>query len=155
MNELILSKLEVEKLECAEVARTGVQTIGDAAATISDNVSYVNLNADATASRIITMPSAIKGRNFRVFYSVEQATNDRVFTCAGTDTFEGNIFTSVQGDGAGDGDVVAIANTIVAITVVDDTNIGSYIDFFCMADGRWSVTGHLVVDVVGSVPTVA
>ncbi len=56
---------------------------------------------------------------------------------------------------AGDGDVVAIANTTVAITVVDDTNIGSYIDFFCMADGRWSVVGHLVVDAVGSVPTLA
>ena len=155
MNELILSKLEVAKLEVAELARTGVQTLGDALGTISDNVSYVNFNADATGSRVITMPSAIAGRNFKAFWSVEQATSDRVFTCAGTDTFEGTIFCSVAADGAGDGDEASIANTIVAITVVDDINIGSSIDFFCMANGRWSVVGHLVYDAVGSIPTLA
>jgi len=155
MNELILSKLEVEKVEVAELVLSGVQTLGDALGTISDNVSYVNFNADATGSRVITMPAAIKGRSFRAFWSVEQATSDRVFTRAGSDTFEGNIFTTVEGNAAGDGDVVAIANTIVAITVVDDVNIGSYIDFFCMADGRWSVVGHLVLSAVGVVPTLA
>ena len=155
MNELILSKLEVEKVEVAELARTGVQNIADALATISDNVSYVNFTADATGSRVITMPAALRGRNFKCFWSVEQATSDRVFTCAGTDTFEGTIFCSVAADGAGDGDEASIANTIVAITCVDDINIGSSIDFFCMADGRWSVVGHLVYDAVGSIPTLA
>jgi hypothetical protein len=155
MNDLILSKLEVEKLEVAEVARTGVQTLGDEAATISDNVSYVNFNADVSEARIITMPAALRGRNFRCFFSVEQGTDSRVFTRAGSDTFEGNIFTSQEGNNAGDGDVVAIANTTVTITTLGDTNIGSYIDFFCMADGRWSVTGHLVLDAVGKVPTLA
>lgn len=155
MNEIILKKVTSEKVDVAELVRTGVQEIGDAAATISDNVSYVNFNANASASRVITMPSALKGRNFRAFWSVEQAGNDRVFTRAGSDTFEGNIFTSVEGNAAGDGDVVAIANTTVAITVVDDVNIGSYIDFQCLSNGRWSVVGHLVVDAVGSVPTLA
>ena len=127
----------------------------DEAFTISDDVTLLDLGVDASSSRVVTMPAAIVGRNVRVIWSVEQASNNRVFTCAGSDTFAGNIFTSVQGNAAGDGDVVAIANTTVAITVVDDTNIGSYIDFQCAADGTWLVTGHLVVDAVGSVPTLA
>jgi len=136
-----------------QIKELAVQDAGNAAVTVSDTTRYLNCNADATASRIVTMPAATRGSAFRAFWSVEQATNNRVFTCAGSDTFEGNIFTSVEGNVAGDGDVVAIANTTVAITVVDDTNIGSYIDFFCMNDGRWSVVGHLVVNLVGSVPT--
>ena len=127
----------------------------DEAFTISDDVTLLDLGVDASSSRVVTMPAAIVGRNVRVIWSVEQASNNRVFTCAGSDTFAGNIFTSVQGNAAGDGDVVAIANTTVAITVVDDTNIGSYIDFQCAADGTWLVIGHLVVDAVGSVPTLA
>jgi len=55
----------------------------------------------------------------------------------------------------GDGDVVAIANTTVAITFVDDVNIGSYVDFQCAADGTWLVSGHLVIDGVANVPTLA
>ena len=138
-----------------QIKELAVQDAGDAAVTVSDTTRYLNCNADASSSRIVTMPAATRGSAFRAFWSVEQATSDRVFTCAGSDTFEGNIFTSVEGNGAGDGDVVAIANTTVTITVVDDTNIGSYIDFFCMNDGRWSVVGHLVVNLVGSVPTLA
>ena len=102
-----------------------------------------------------TMPAALAGRRFKAIWQVEQATNDRVFTAAGSDTFAGNIFTSVAGDSAGDGDVVAIANTTVTITCVDDVNIGSYLDFFCASDGLWLVTGHLVLDDVANVPTLA
>ena len=127
----------------------------DEAFTIGDDITLVELAVDATSSRVVTMPAAKVGRNVRVIWSVEQASNDRVFTRAGSDTFAGNIFTSVAGDSGGDGDVVAVANTTVAITVQDDTNIGSYIDFQCAADGMWLVTGHLVLDNVANVPTVA
>ena len=59
------------------------------------------------------------------------------------------------GNAAGDGDVVAVANTTVAITCVDDINIGSYLDFHCAVDAAWIVSGELIVDAVGSVPTLA
>tara|TARA_B100000287_G_scaffold424445_1_gene469091 strand:- start:565 stop:1041 length:477 start_codon:yes stop_codon:yes gene_type:complete len=121
--------------------------------TVSRDTSFVALAADG--GKTVTMPAAIKGRKLRFFWEVEQATNDLVATCQGSDVFAGNIFTSVEGNGAGDGDVVAIANTTVAITFVDDVNIGSYVDFQCAADGTWLVSGHLVVDAVGSVPTLA
>ena len=56
---------------------------------------------------------------------------------------------------AGDGDVVAVALSSTAITFVDDVNIGSEADLYCGADGQWLISAHLVVDAVGSVPTVA
>jgi len=121
--------------------------------TVSRDTSFVALAADG--GKTVTMPAAIKGRKLRFFWEVEQATNDLVATCQGSDVFAGNIFTSVQGNGAGDGDVVAIANTTVAITFVDDVNIGSYVDFQCAADGTWLVSGHLVIDGVANVPTLA
>ena len=127
----------------------------DEAFTIGDDIALLDLAVDAASSRVVTMPAAKVGRNVRVIWSVEQASSDRVFTAAGSDTFAGNIFTVQEGNAAGDGDVVAIANTTVAITCVDDVNIGSYIDFQCAANGTWLVTGHLVVDAVGSVPTLA
>ena len=101
------------------------------------------------------MPKAIVGRYFRVIWEVEQATSDRVFTCAGTDVVGGNITTKEQGDNDGDGDVVAVVITTVAITCVDDVNIGSYLDFNCAVDGAWLVTGELILDGVGLVPTLA
>ena len=155
MNDLILSKLEVEKVEVAELSLTGVQNIADAAATISDNVSYVNFTADVSTARIITMPSAVAGRNFRCFWSVEQDTDSRVFTRAGSDTFAGMITSYVAASGDGAVDNLSIANTTVTITTLGDTNIGSHIDFFCMADGTWSVGGHLCLDAVGKIPTLA
>ena len=167
MNELILSKLEVEKVEVAELSLTGVQNIADAAATISDNVSYVNFTADVSEARVITMPSAVAGRNFRCFWSVEQDTDSRVFTTveqdtdsrvftrAGSDTFAGMITSYVAASGDGAVDNLSIANTTVTITTLGDTNIGSHIDFFCMADGTWSVGGHLCLDAVGKIPTLA
>tara|TARA_Y100000356_G_scaffold111019_1_gene98114 strand:- start:300 stop:776 length:477 start_codon:yes stop_codon:yes gene_type:complete len=121
--------------------------------TVSRDTSFVALAADG--GKTVTMPAAIKGRKLRFFWEVEQATNDLVATCQGSDVFAGNIFTSVEGNGAGDGDVVAIANTTVAITFVDDVNIGSYVDFQCAADGTWLVSGHLVIDGVANVPTLA
>ena len=120
--------------------------------TVSRDTSFVALAADG--GKTVTMPAAIKGRKLRFFWEVEQATNDLVATCQGSDVFAGNIFTSVQGNGAGDGDVVAVANTTVAITFVD-VNIGSYVDFQCAADGTWLVSGHLVIDGVANVPTLA
>ena len=121
--------------------------------TVSRDTSFVALAVDG--GKTVTMPAAIKGRKLRFFWEVEQATNDLVATCQGSDVFAGNIFTSVEGNGAGDGDVVAIANTTVAITFVDDVNIGSYVDFQCAADGTWLVSGHLVIDGVANVPTLA
>jgi len=135
---------------------SGIQRVTvDAATTIIGTDTLVDFAVDAGGSRVVTMPSAVAGRRIRCIWSVEQATSDRVFTCAGSDTFYGNITTKVEGNAAGDGDVVAVAGTTVAITCVDDVNIGSYLDFNCAVDGAWLVTGELVVDVVGSVPTLA
>jgi len=134
----------------------GVQRdASDAAFTIKEDISLLILASNVTGSRIVTMPTAKKGRYFKVIWEVEQAGNDRVFTCAGSDSVGGNITTKVQGNAAGDGDVVAVALSTVAITVVDDVNIGSYLEFYCGVDGQWLVTGELVVDAVGSVPTLA
>ena len=121
--------------------------------TIGAHIGLVDLSVDGAYT--LNMPKAVAGRHIKVFWSVEQATGDRVFTRAGSDTFAGNIFTTVAGNAAGDGDVVAIANTTVTITTVDDVNIGSYLDFHCSSDGTWLTSGHLVVDAVGNVPTLA
>ena len=130
------------------------QTVSTAAEmTIGAEVTLVDLAVDGAFT--INMPPAKSGRNIRVFWSVEQATSDRVFTRAGSDTFAGNIFTVQAGNAAGDGDVVAVANTTVTITTVDDVNIGSYMDFVCVTDGTWLTSGHLVLDAVGNVPTLA
>ena len=139
------------------VIKTGIQRIGDTATAILNTTDLVDFSANVAvgASRIITMPRAQAGRHIRVAWSVEQEGGDRVFTRAGTDTFTGNITTKVQGNAAGDGDVVVIVNTTVAITAIDDINLGSYLDFHCFLDGTWFVTGELIVDDVGSVPTLA
>jgi hypothetical protein len=121
--------------------------------TINDDTTFVALALDG--AKTVTFPPAKLGRKIRLFWEVEQATDNLVVTAAGSDVFAGNIFTSVQGNGAGDGDVVPVANTTVEITFVDDVNIGSYADFQCAADGTWLVSGHLVVDAVGNVPTLA
>lgn len=138
-----------------QMKETEVQAIGNAADTIEDDTAYVNLNADVSEARVITMPAAIKGKNFRVFFSVEQDTDSRVFTRAGSDTFDGMIVSYVQASGDGAVDALEIPNTTVTITTLGDTNLGSYIDFFCMADGRWSVVGHLIISAVGKIPTLA
>ena len=123
------------------------------AVTIADDTAVFAMTVDGAMTP--TMPAAEVGRHVKAIWVVEQATDNRVFTAAGSDTFAGNIFTSVAGDSAGDGDVVAIANTTVTITCVDDVNIGSYLDFYCFETGTWFVTGHLVLDAVGNVPTLA
>ena len=133
---------------------TGYEALGNAAVTIASTTTIAVCTADASVSRIITMPSAVAGATLRVIWQVEQATNDRVFTRAGSDDIVGAIFTSKQGDSAGDGDVVAVTDGTTAITVVDDVNPGSYLDFHCAVAGQWIVTGQLVIDVVGSVPTI-
>ena len=138
------------------LARHGVQRLTvDEAATINDKVNYVDCAVDAASSRVITMPSAKVGKFIRVCWTVEQATSDRVFTAAGSDDFVGNIVTKVAGNAAGDGDNVSVTDGTVAITVVDDVNIGSYLDFHCMLDGQWFVTGQLELDAVANVPTIA
>ena len=131
-----------------------VQTVAaTGAVTVADDTAVLAMTVDGAMTP--TMPAALVGRHVKAIWVVEQATDNRVFTAAGTDTFAGNIFTSVEGNAAGDGDVVAVANTTVTITCVDDVNIGSYLDFYCYTDGVWFVTGHLVVDAVGNVPTLA
>ena len=121
--------------------------------TINDDTTFVALAVDG--GKTVTFPPAKLGRKIRLFWEVEQATNDLVVTAAGSDVFAGNIFSVHEGNAAGDGDVVAIANTTVAITFIDDINIGSYVDFQCAADGTWLVSGHVVIDALGSVPTLA
>ena len=141
----------------AEVSfKHGIQrSTADAAITVGASTTLLVLAADTTSSRIVTMPSASAGRYFRVIWEVEQATSDRVFTCAGSDVVGGNITTKVEGNAAGDGDTVAVAITTVAITCVDDVNIGSYLEFHCGVTGTWLVTGELIVSGVGIVPTLA
>ena len=135
---------------------TGIQRItADAATPVLAATSLVDFAVNAASSRVVTMPAATAGRHVRFMWTVEQAGSDRVFTRAGSDTFVGNITTKVAGNAAGDGDVVAVANTTVAITAVDDINIGSYLDFHCAVDAAWIVSGELIVDAVGSVPTLA
>lgn len=131
------------------------QTMADAAGTVNENTQFLTFSADATGSRVITMPRAVPGRFFKAIWIVEQATSDRVFTCAGGDDFIGQIQCSVQGDDGGDGDVLSVTDGSVAITCVDDVNIGSYIDFYCGVEGQWIVMGHLTYDAVGAIPTIA
>ena len=135
---------------------TGIQRItSDAATEVLAATSLVDFAVNAASSRVVTMPAATAGRHFRVLWTVEQAGDNRVFTRAGSDTFVGNISTKVEGNGAGDGDAVAVTAATAANTVVDDVNIGSYLDFHCAVDGVWIVSGELIVDAVGSVPTIA
>ena len=135
---------------------TGIQRITvDAATEILAATSLVDFAVNAASSRVVTMPAATAGRHIRVLWTVEQAGSDRVFTKAGSDSFVGNISTKVAGNAAGDGDVVSVTAATAAITVVDDVNIGSYLDFHCAVDAVWIVSGELIVDAVGSVPTLA
>ena len=135
----------------------GIQRITTSAAfTISDTTTLLDLAVDAATSLVVTMPGATAGRHLRVFWSVEQATNDWVFTAAGSDTFAGNISCIVETSGDSASETVAIANTIVAITCKDDVNIGSHLDFRCSANGTWLTTGLLTIDHVSNgLPTVA
>ena len=136
--------------------QNGIQRVTtDAATTITATDTLIDFAVDAGSSRVVTMPAAVAGRKIRCVWSVEQATSDRVFTRAGSDTFYGNITTLVEGNAGGDGDVVVVAGTTVAITCVDDVNLGSYLDFDCAVDGAWFVTGILILDGVGLVPTLA
>ena len=134
----------------------GVQrNAADEAFTIRNNANLVILASNVTSSRIVTLPQALPGAHFKVIWEVEQAGEDRVFTRAGSDTIGGNITTKVAGNQAGDGDVVAVATSTAAITVVDDVNIGSYLEFYCGVAGQWLVEGELVLSAVGQVPTLA
>jgi hypothetical protein len=158
-SKLALESALTEPSAYTEVKRilegTGYQALADEAVTIDSTTTIAVCTADAGSSRVITMPAAVAGTTLRVIWQVEQATSDRVFTRAGSDDFVGAIFTSKAGNAAGDGDVVAVTDGTVAITVVDDVNPGSYLDFHCAVAGQWIVTGQLVIDAVASVPTIA
>ena len=54
------------------------EAVADAAATIAEDTSLVVFTADATSSRVITMPKAIAGRQVKFLWQVEQASDDRV-----------------------------------------------------------------------------
>ena len=101
------------------------------------------------------MPAATKGRYLKILWEIEQSATNRVLTCAGSDDFTGQINCSVQGDDAGDGDVLSVTDGTVAITLVDDINIGSEINCYCGVAGQWIINGQLVIDLEGSVPTIA
>ena len=134
-------------LSVSDVATASTLTLA------ADTISVIDYTGAAACAA--TLPAATAGRHIRFVWTVEQATSDRVFTRAGSDTIVGNITTKVQGNAGGDGDVVAVATSTAAITVIDDVNIGSYLDFHCAVDAKWIVTGELIVDAVGSVPTLA
>ena len=134
----------------------GIQRITTSAAfTIAGTSTLVDLAVDPATSLIVTMPAAKAGKQLRVFWSVEQETDDWVFTCAGSDTFAGNIQHMLATAGDSTAQNVAVANTIVAITTVDDINIGSYMYFRCSADGTWLTNGHLIILALGNISTVA
>ena len=135
---------------------TGVQRLAaDAILTIADTTSLVIFAHAGGSSRVITMPTATVGRQLKILWEVEQTTSDRVLTCAGSDDFVGQVNCSVAGDGAGDGDVLSVTDGSVAITFVDDINIGSEVDCYCGVAGQWIITGHITYDAVGSIPTIA
>ena len=135
---------------------TGVQRhAADAILTIADTTSLLIFAHATGGNRVITMPSAVVGRSLKILWEIEQATTNRVLTCAGSDDFTGQINCSVEGDGAGDGDVLSVTDGTVAITLVDDINIGSELNCYCGVAGAWIITGHLTYDAVGSVPTIA
>ena len=95
---------------------TGVQQITvDAATEVLASTSLVDFAVNAASSRVVTLPAATAGRHIRFVWTVEQAGSDRVFTRAGSDTIVGNISTKVEGNAAGDGDVVAVATSTAAI----------------------------------------
>ena len=132
----------------------GIQVISTAAATTVDaQTTLLDLAVDGAFN--ITMPAAKAGRHLKVFWSVEQATGDRQFNCAGSDTFAGNVNHTVEASGDSTMESIAVAGTTVRIVSIDDTNIGSYLDFRCSTDGQWLVSGHLVIDAIGNVVTLA
>jgi len=135
---------------------TGVQRLAsDAILTIADTTTLVIFAHAGGSSRVITMPTATAGRHLKILWEVEQTTDDRVLTCAGSDDFVGQINCSEAGDNAGDGDVLSVTDGSVAITLVDDINIGSELNCYCGVDGQWIITGHITYDAVGSIPTIA
>ena len=136
---------------------TGVQRLStDAILTIAETTSLVIFaHAASSTSRVITMPAALVGRHVKIIWEVEQSAGDRVLTKAGSDDFVGAIFTSVEGNSAGDGDVVSVTDGTVAITLVDDINIGSEINCYCGVAGQWIINGQLIIDSVSSIPTIA
>ena len=132
----------------------GIQRITAAAATVIDGTTtLVDLAVDGAFN--ITMPAAEAGRKIRFFWSVEQATGHRDIGRAGSDTFAGNLNYTIEASGDSTMDSIPVANTIQTITVKDDVNIGSYIDFHCASDGLWLVSGHSVLDSIGEVATLA
>ena len=135
--------------------KNNVQRVTAAGAfTIADTTTIVSLAVDG-AMGVVTMPAAKVGRNIRMFWEVEQATGDAVATCVGSDTFAGNINANLEASGDSTFDSLPVPNTTVAITFIDDINIGSYVDFQCCSDGLWLVTGHLTLDGLGNIPTLA
>ena len=139
------------------IITTGIQRLAtDAILTIGNDTSLVLFaHAGASTSRIITLPVATAGRQFKILWELTQTGSDRVLTAQGTNTITGHIFTTVTANAGGDGDVVAVTAGTTAITVVDDVFLGSVIDFYCGVAGTWIVNGQLVVDAVGSVPSIA
>ena len=132
----------------------GIEVISAASnTTIGEQTTLVDLAVDGAFN--LTMPPAVAGRHLKVFWSVEQATGDRQFNCAGSDTFAGNVNHTVEASGDSTMDSIPVANTTVRIVSIDDTNIGSYLDFRCSTDGTWLVSGHLVIDAIGNVVTLA
>ena len=127
----------------------------DAALTIGETTNLVIFAHATGGNKVITMPSALKGRYLKILWEVEQATTNRVLTAAGSDDFVGQINCSQEGNNDGDGDVLSVTDGTTAITLKDDINIGSELNCYCGVDGQWIITGHITYDAVGSIPTIA
>ena len=136
---------------------TGIQRLStDAVLVIAATTSLVVFaHAASGTSRVITMPAATAGRSLKIFWEVEQSAGNRVLTAAGSDDFIGQIACNVAGDNAGDGDVLSVTDGTVAITFVDDVNIGSEVNCYCAVAGQWLISGLITYDGVGLIPTIA
>ncbi len=134
----------------------GVQRLtSDAALTIEETTNLVIFAHATGGNKVITMPSALKGRYLKILWEVEQATTNRVLTAAGSDDFVGQINCSQEGNNDGDGDVLSVTDGTTAITLKDDINIGSELNCYCGVDGQWIITGHITYDAVAEIPTIA
>ena len=135
------------------IVSTGIQRLAtDAILTIADDTSLVLFaHVTSSTSRIITLPAATVGRQFKILWEITQANGDRVLTAAGTDDITGCIFTSDTGNAAGDGDVFVVTAGTVTITCIDNVYIGSIIDFYCGVAGTWVINGQIVID-AGVIP---
>lgn len=127
-----------------------VRHAADTDLTVPEGTQLLVLAVDVTGARTITLPAAKQGAQLKAVFEVAQTVNagSFVFLRAGSDNMFGSIAVkdtpADPADGAGDGNVEVGALTSVRVTTGvanGDTKIGSYIEFQCIRDGMWFVSG--------------